>query len=131
MEYAKTFLMSFWTKANPAAISTVIIAITVITLIPPNPNSRPSQNIGNRRATKNTPATTIVDECNSDDTGVGPAMASGNQVWSGNWPDLPIAATNSASAPHNNTVDEASPESAQALMACRLKPFESRLSTAH
>ena len=44
----------------------------------------PARNTGYRRATRNTPATTIVEECSSDDTGVGPAMASGNQVWNGN-----------------------------------------------
>ncbi len=29
----------------------------------------------------------------SADTGVGPAMASGSQVWSGNWPLLPMMPT--------------------------------------
>ena len=29
---------------------------------------------------------------------MGPAIASGNQVWSGNWPDLPMQAMNSATA---------------------------------
>ena len=34
----------------------------------------------------------------SADTGVGPAMASGNQRKSGNWADLPIAPTKSIRA---------------------------------
>ena len=33
------------------------------------------------------------------DTGVGPAMASGSQVCSGNWADLPITPMKSAVAP--------------------------------
>ena len=51
------------------------------------------------RATRKTPATTMVDEWSSDDTGVGPAIASGSQVCNGNWPDLPMHAMNSAVAP--------------------------------
>ena len=42
------------------------------------------QNTGYKRATRNTPATTMVDECNSELTGVGPAIASGNHVCNGN-----------------------------------------------
>ena len=38
------------------------------------------------------PATTIVAAWMSADTGVGPAMASGSQVWRMNWPDLDITA---------------------------------------
>src|SRR4030095_3626827 len=33
----------------------------------------------------------------SADTGVGPAMASGNQVYKGIWADLPVAPTNNKS----------------------------------
>ena len=36
----------------------------------------------------------MVAACIKADTGVGPAMASGNQVYKGNWADLPIAPTN-------------------------------------
>ena len=45
-------------------------------------------------ATKNTPAVTIVAACISADTGVGPSIASGNQVCKPNWADLPIAPMN-------------------------------------
>ena len=55
----------------------------------------------------------MVDECSSADTGVGPAMASGSQVCSGNWPDLPIAAMNSATPAQSRMVLLASPDSAQ------------------
>ena len=46
--------------------------------------SKPLQNTGYRRATRNTPATTIVELCSSELTGVGPAMASGSHVCNGN-----------------------------------------------
>ena len=46
----------------------------------------------------------MVLECSSELTGVGPAMASGSQVCSGNWPDLPMAAMNSATEAHSSTV---------------------------
>ena len=41
-------------------------------------------NTGKNRATRNTPAATIVAECTSAETGVGPSIASGNQTCSGN-----------------------------------------------
>ena len=40
------------------------------------------------------PAVTIVAACINADTGVGPSIASGNQVCSPNWADLPIAPIN-------------------------------------
>jgi hypothetical protein len=46
---------------------------------------------GNRRAVRNTPATTMVAEWMSDETGVGPSIASGSQTWNGNMADLPQA----------------------------------------
>ena len=47
---------------------------------------------------RNTPAVTIVAAWMRADTGVGPAMASGNQTYSGSWADLPTAPTNSSRA---------------------------------
>ena len=41
------------------------------------------------------PATTMVAAWISADTGVGPAMASGSQVWRMNWPDFDITAASS------------------------------------
>ena len=79
----------------------------------------------------NTPATTIVEECSSDDTGVGPAMASGSQVCSGNWPLLPMHAMNSATAAHSSRVWLASPDSAHPEIAWMLKPVVPRCSSAH
>src|SRR5215472_3039584 len=43
------------------------------------------------RATKKTPAATIVAAWIKALTGVGPSMASGNQTCKGTWPDLPTA----------------------------------------
>ncbi len=84
VEYASTFLMSFCTNASAAAITMVIPPMMVMKL-PPDPKmSNPVKNTGYKRETKNTPATTMVDECNSELTGVGPAIASGNHVCSGN-----------------------------------------------
>src|SRR5262249_4859154 len=44
------------------------------------------------------PAATIVAAWISADTGVGPAIASGSHVYSGNWADLPIVPPNINSA---------------------------------
>lgn len=46
--------------------------------------------IGEHLMIKKTPAVTIVAACNKELTGVGPSIASGNQVWKSNWADLPI-----------------------------------------
>ncbi len=45
------------------------------------------------RATRYTPAVTMVAAWMRADTGVGPAMASGSQTWSGSWALLPMAPT--------------------------------------
>ena len=46
------------------------------------------------RATMKTPAVTMVAAWIKADTGVGPSMASGSQVYSGIWADLPVAPKN-------------------------------------
>ena len=50
-----------------------------------------ARNSGKVRATRKTPAATIVAAWMRALTGVGPSMASGSQTWSGNWADLPAA----------------------------------------
>jgi len=50
--------------------------------------------IGEHRIIKKTPAVTIVAACINADTGVGPSIASGNQVCKPICADLPIAPTN-------------------------------------
>ena len=52
-------------------------------------------NIGDRRQTMNTPAVTMVAAWISAETGVGPSMASGNQVCKPSCADLPMAPMNS------------------------------------
>ncbi len=53
-----------------------------------------ASNIGDRRHTMNTPAVTMVAAWISAETGVGPSIASGNQVWRPSCADLPIAPRN-------------------------------------
>ena len=50
--------------------------------------------MGEHLTTRNTPAVTIVAACISADTGVGPSIASGNQVCNKIWADFPIAPIN-------------------------------------
>ena len=57
------------------------------------------------RATRYTPAVTMVAAWIRADTGVGPSMASGSQVWSGSWADLATAPTSSPSATRLASVD--------------------------
>jgi len=54
---------------------------------------------------KNTPAVTIVAACNNAETGVGPSIASGNQVCKPNWADLPTAPTKIQSVINVNQVE--------------------------
>ena len=120
--------MSVWTKARAAAMRIVMPPMTATRFTSDPRMFNPSKNTGYSRATRNTPATTMVEECSSDETGVGPAMASGSQVWSGNWPDLPIAAMNSATAAAVSAALVAVPDSAHVLMAWMLNPELPRLS---
>ena len=48
-------------------------------------------NIGDSRQTMNTPAVTMVAAWIKAETGVGPSIASGSQVWRPSWADLPQA----------------------------------------
>ena len=120
--------MSFCTNANAAAI-TMVIAPMIMMKLPPGPKmSKPAKNTGYKRATRNTPATTMVDECSNELTGVGPAIASGNHVCNGNWPLLPMAAINNAIAATRITVLFGSPDNAQALIPRMEKPDTPRFS---
>ena len=57
---------------------------------------------GNNLATKKTPATTMVAACINAETGVGPSMASGNQICNGNMATLPAPPINTNVSPHVN-----------------------------
>ncbi len=87
-----TRLMSFCTTAMVAAKKAVNEPTSVTKLSATGARS----NSGDRRATMNTPAVTMVAAWMSAETGVGPSMASGSQVCSRNCADLPMAPMNSS-----------------------------------
>src|ERR1700733_1404589 len=60
------------------------------------------ENIGNNLATRYTPATTMVAACINAETGVGPSIASGNQICTGNMADLPAPPANTNTNPQVN-----------------------------
>src|SRR5260370_6717069 len=80
-----------------------------------------------QRATRYTPAVTIVAAWIKAETGVGPCMASGSQTYKGIWADLPVQPRNRSSAivviagasagPAAATRGDTSPQSSEPL--CR------------
>ena len=72
--------MSLSTHAMVAASSAVKAPICAINASTPGTRT----NNGSERATRKTPAVTIVAAWMSADTGVGPSIASGSQTCSGN-----------------------------------------------
>src|ERR1035438_5079805 len=84
-------LMSFCTRPTVAAKKAVVAPKNITTACALGASS----NSGDSRATMKTPAVTMVAAWISAETGVGPSIASGNQVCSRNWADLPIAPMNS------------------------------------
>src|SRR3954462_12822965 len=79
--------MSVWVIAMLAARMAVKMPIAATTTIA----SGAAAKIGFVRATRYTPALTIVAAWIRALTGVGPSIASGSQTWRGNWALLPIA----------------------------------------
>ena len=65
----------------------------------------------------NTPATTMVAAWMSAETGVGPAMASGSQVWRKNCPDLDMTAAIRQQAAISRVVWGSIPDEARALVS--------------
>src|SRR3954452_15639289 len=95
VDQARTRLMSCWAQAANAPSSMVIAAITASTCRV----AGAAANSGYSLATTYTPAATIVAAWISAEIGVGPAIASGSQVCSGNWALLPATpASRSSSA---------------------------------
>src|SRR4030095_1747809 len=85
VEYARTRLISVCVHAIIAAM-TAETRPTQVT----NCNAAGSfANTGNKLATKKTPATTMVAAWINAETGVGPSIASGSHICSGNIADLP------------------------------------------
>src|SRR5216110_528011 len=90
VEYASTFLMSHCFNPMVAAK----IAVTAPTTTTVSDATGASANRKWLRAMRYTPAVTIVAAWISADTGVGPAMASGSQTYSGICALLPVAPMN-------------------------------------
>lgn len=81
VDKATTFFKSFSSRAiNPAKIIVINPLTNIIILI----EAIEEKNLENR-ITKNTPAVTRVEECTSEEIGVGAAIAAGNQLLNGNW----------------------------------------------
>src|SRR6266566_8367005 len=93
-------LMSACAIAMSAAINAVVTPIQTTTVSDDEvtPLIVPREKSGYTRATRNTPAATMVAAWINALTGVGPSIASGNQTWSGNCPDLPTAPQKISSA---------------------------------
>ena len=83
--------------------------------------SSDSAKTGKNRATRYTPAATIVAAWISAETGVGPSIASGSQTCSGNCADFPAAPANSPSANRVSAVDPTAP----AIAASWISPMPS------
>ena len=84
--------MSGCAMAMSAAISAVVTPIQTTTVSEDvTPLIAPNEKSGYTRATRNTPAATIVAAWINALTGVGPSIASGNHTCRGNWPDFPTA----------------------------------------
>lgn len=91
VENATIFLISFWVSAQIAVNKVVIaprhsMAVRMVLLL---------EISGWNRISRNTPATTIVLEWSSADTGVGPSMADGSHGCRPNWADFAVAAIRS------------------------------------
>src|SRR5213075_2655554 len=84
--------MSGCAMAMSAAISAVVTPIQTTTVREDvTPLIAPNEKSGYTRATRNTPAATMVAAWISALTGVGPSIASGNHTCRGTWPDFPAA----------------------------------------
>jgi len=75
---------------------------------------------GNRRASRNTPAVTIVAAWMSADTGVGPAMASGSHTCSGICPDFEMQPRKMSSVPSTIVEVESWPATAASIVSRKL-----------
>src|SRR4051794_17379771 len=94
VEYASTFLMSFCDTAMVAANSAVA-APTMAMMV--GAYDEDAVRTGLRRHIRYTPAVTIVAAWINADTGVGPSIASGSQMYSGSCALLPQAPMNANS----------------------------------
>src|SRR3972149_432492 len=84
MSYCPTAMVAANSAVSPPTTATVVWAAGT------------AVNSGAERATKYTPAVTMVAAWISAETGVGPAMASGSQTYKGSWADFPATPNNIA-----------------------------------
>ena len=85
VEYAITRFRSFWNRPTDAAKNEVKDPITDTI----NKIFAEFSNKIEQRIIKKTPETTSVAACIRAETGVGPSIASGNQICKETWADLP------------------------------------------
>src|ERR671914_1911088 len=124
VEYANTRLRSSW----PAAESAAYTAVTSPTTATANRATSDASKMGKARATRYTPAVTMVAAWIRADTGVGPSMASGSHVCSGSWADLPTAPANRRRA-MTVAVDSARPSAAPNTSPNSMEPNVSKTRT--
>ena len=95
VEYASTFFTSRCVKAIVAAKRAVKVPIIIIGVkVTNSPCGTVPPKIGNMRMTMYTPALTMAAAWIMAETGVGPSIASGSQVCSGNCALLPMVPMN-------------------------------------
>ncbi len=94
VEYAR---MRFRSVSTTARYDPPIIVSAPATVSAPVQSAVPPRS-GVIRATRYTPALTIVAECRYALTGVGACIAFGSQKWNGNWADLVNAASRISAA---------------------------------
>ena len=121
MSLATSAIEAAKTAVKPPTTATSVMAVSELS------------KSGKNRATRNTPAVTIVAAWMSALTGVGPSIASGSQVWRGNWPDLPTAPVNIPTAIQVTTPEASRPGIATALwmsaISSGFRPWEAKVST--
>ena len=96
--------MKTMTAALKVGLTTIAIvaatkSVITPTIVPTSAAATDCSNSGCMRAIRYTPAVTIVAAWIREETGVGPSMASGSQVWNGTCADLANAPMSSRTRP--------------------------------
>jgi len=89
VEAASSCLRSAWATATSPSASAVTAPAQAVTGAP-QPEAASS---GSKRSSRYAPAATIVAECSSAETGLGPSIARDSQKLNGSCADLPSAAS--------------------------------------
>src|SRR5664279_2483460 len=98
VENARTLLISVCVQATTAAkrAEKAPTQVTICSTV------KSMEKTGNKRATRKTPATTIVAAWIKAETGVGPSIASGNHICKGNIADFPAPPIKTRVSPQVN-----------------------------